>query len=133
MQAYQRRKANINSDIRRIQANYFIGCHHHSGCHIGSVGGIWDIRHCCWYVKVSSDSTPRSKCSDYLANIKIKGSPAAAFQSAAYGAFTPAGSVFAMLTSLGMLGHLAPPSIAIAGLIALCAFIVGKVYQYNKS
>ncbi|KAF4547278.1 Hypothetical protein D9617_48g089390 [Elsinoe fawcettii] len=44
----------------------------------------------------------------------VAGSFAAAFQAWAYGAFTPAGGVFATLTSLGMVGVLAP-AIATAG------------------
>jgi hypothetical protein len=37
-----------------------------------------------------------------------QGSLAAAFQGWAYGAFTPAAGIFATLTSLGMVGFLAP-------------------------
>jgi hypothetical protein len=37
-----------------------------------------------------------------------RGSFAAAFQGWAYGAFTPAAGLFATLTSLGMVGFLAP-------------------------
>lgn len=58
----------------------------------------------------------------------LLGSLAAAFQAWAYGAFTPAGGIFATLTSLGMLGFLAPP-VALSGagvataascIVALC-------------
>lgn len=44
----------------------------------------------------------------------LRGSLAAAFQAWAYGAFTPAGGMFATLTSLGMVGLLAP-AVAIFG------------------
>jgi len=44
----------------------------------------------------------------------FQGSLAAAFQSWAYGAFTPAGGIFATLTSLGMVGFLAP-AVALSG------------------
>jgi hypothetical protein len=37
-----------------------------------------------------------------------QGSLAAAFQGWGYGAFTPAGGIFATLTSLGTVGFLAP-------------------------
>ena len=43
---------------------------------------------------------------------------AAAFQAWAYGGFTPAGGLFATLTSLGMLGWLAPVEAVVAALIA---------------
>ncbi|OTB01762.1 hypothetical protein M426DRAFT_14217 [Hypoxylon sp. CI-4A] len=49
----------------------------------------------------------------------IPGSLAAAFQSAMYGGFTPAGGIFATLTSLAMLGFFVPAITAIAALIAL--------------
>ncbi|MBW0530549.1 hypothetical protein O181_070264 [Austropuccinia psidii MF-1] len=55
----------------------------------------------------------------------VAGSLAAAFQSAMYGAFTPAAGVFAVLTSLGMTGTL--PVImsvfACAAIIAIIALI----------
>lgn len=46
------------------------------------------------------------------------GSAAAAFQSAVYGGFTPASGVFATLTSLAMLGILAPAIALVAGVVA---------------
>ena len=46
------------------------------------------------------------------------GTLAAAFQSWAYGGFTPAGGVFATLTSWGMLGYLAPVQTVVATLVA---------------
>ncbi|EME83812.1 uncharacterized protein MYCFIDRAFT_135172 [Pseudocercospora fijiensis CIRAD86] len=48
----------------------------------------------------------------------IAGSAAAAFQSWAYGGFTPAGGIFATLTSLAMLGCLVPPVALIASVVA---------------
>ena len=46
------------------------------------------------------------------------GSLAAAFQGWAYSGFTPAGGVFATLTSWGMLGWLAPAETVVATVIA---------------
>ncbi|KAK4444762.1 hypothetical protein QBC34DRAFT_451759 [Podospora aff. communis PSN243] len=46
------------------------------------------------------------------------GSLAAIFQSVMYGGFTPAGGVFALLTSVGMLGLLVPWVLVIAVVIA---------------
>ncbi|RYO90502.1 hypothetical protein DL766_004033 [Monosporascus sp. MC13-8B] len=48
----------------------------------------------------------------------VFGSLAAAFQSSMYGGFTPAGGLFATLTSLGMLGFFAPAVTVIAAAIA---------------
>lgn len=48
----------------------------------------------------------------------ISGSTAAAFQSVVYGGFTPASGLFAILTSLAMLGLLAPAMAIIAGVVA---------------
>ncbi|CAE6513488.1 unnamed protein product [Rhizoctonia solani] len=56
----------------------------------------------------------------------IGGSLAAWFQSAIYGAFTPAGGVFAVMTSIGMMGVACPPvvipSVIIASLAAWIAW-----------
>ncbi|KAI1828329.1 hypothetical protein F4861DRAFT_535292 [Xylaria intraflava] len=46
------------------------------------------------------------------------GTLAAAFQSYMYGGFTPAGGIFATLTSLVMLGALMPPLVILAAIIA---------------
>jgi hypothetical protein len=51
-------------------------------------------------------------------NEHITGSLAAGFQSWMYGAFTPAGGVFAVLTSIGMMGFFAPPLVAVAVVVA---------------
>ncbi|KAK7753129.1 hypothetical protein SLS62_004860 [Diatrype stigma] len=52
-------------------------------------------------------------------SLRLGSSLAAAFQSAMYGAFTPAGGLFATMTSLGILGWLAPLVTAVAALLAL--------------
>ncbi|KAJ5080922.1 hypothetical protein N7456_013632, partial [Penicillium angulare] len=49
----------------------------------------------------------------------LPGSLAAAFQSWMYGGFTPAGGIFATLTSMAMLGLLVPWVVLLASLIAL--------------
>ncbi|KAM0263541.1 hypothetical protein ACHAQJ_001160 [Trichoderma viride] len=46
------------------------------------------------------------------------GTIAAAFQSYMYGAFTPAGGIFATLTSMAMLGTMMPPAAILASVIA---------------
>lgn len=51
------------------------------------------------------------------------GSLAAAFQSWMYGGFTPAGGIFATLTSMAMLGLLVPGVVILASLIALAVAI----------
>ncbi|CAG8071951.1 unnamed protein product [Penicillium salamii] len=48
----------------------------------------------------------------------VLGSLAAGFQSFMYGGFTPAGGIFATLTSMAMLGTLMPAALVIAVLIA---------------
>jgi hypothetical protein len=49
---------------------------------------------------------------------------AAGFQSWMYGAFTPAGGVFATLTSLGMLGLAAPAFVLGAAAVATVVSVV---------
>jgi hypothetical protein len=53
-----------------------------------------------------------------------RSSLAAAFQGWAYGAFTPAGGILATLTSLGMVGFLAP-AVALfgAGVATVTTFV----------
>ncbi|CAE6509428.1 unnamed protein product [Rhizoctonia solani] len=51
----------------------------------------------------------------------IGGSLAAWFQSAVYGAFTPAGGLFAVMTSVGMLGVACPPVVIPSAIIASLA------------
>ncbi|KAG8697609.1 hypothetical protein FRC08_006418 [Ceratobasidium sp. 394] len=48
----------------------------------------------------------------------LAGSLAAWFQSAVYGAFTPAGGIFAILTSIGMMGVACPPAVLLAVVVA---------------
>ncbi|KKP01092.1 hypothetical protein THAR02_06793 [Trichoderma harzianum] len=52
------------------------------------------------------------------------GTLAAAFQSYMYGAFTPAGGIFEMLTSMAMLGILMPAAAILAAVIATGAAIL---------
>ena len=49
---------------------------------------------------------------------------AAAFQSWAYGGFTPAGGIFATLTSMGMLGYLVPIQVAFSAVLATLVTVV---------
>lgn len=49
---------------------------------------------------------------------------AAAFQSWAYGGFTPAGGIFATLTSMGMLGLLVPIQVAFSAVLATLVTVV---------
>lgn len=53
-----------------------------------------------------------------IANPSATGTLAAAFQSFAYGGFTPAGGIFATLTSMGMLGVLMPLEVGLAAVTA---------------
>ncbi|KAL1983495.1 hypothetical protein VTN96DRAFT_10316 [Rasamsonia emersonii] len=56
----------------------------------------------------------------------VAGSLAAAFQSLMYGGFTPAGGIFATLTSMAMLGTLMWPAAVFAAVLAtVVAAIVG--------
>ncbi|KAI9854364.1 MAG: hypothetical protein M1813_001267 [Trichoglossum hirsutum] len=54
----------------------------------------------------------------------VAGSLAAAFQSWAYGAFTPAGGLFASLTSLGMLGYCMPAGAAVAAVVSTSVTLI---------
>jgi hypothetical protein len=49
---------------------------------------------------------------------------AAGFQSWMYGGFTPAGGVFAVLTSIGMIGVFQPVPVASASVIASLVTVV---------
>lgn len=56
------------------------------------------------------------------------GTLAAAFQSYMYGGFTPAGGVFATLTSIAMLGTMMPLAAILSAVIAtVVAVIVGAL------
>lgn len=57
-----------------------------------------------------------------------QGTLAAAFQSAFYGAFVPAGGLFATLTSMGMLGTLTPLFLGLAAVAA--AVFTGMVWKF---
>ena len=52
------------------------------------------------------------------------GTLAAAFQSWAYGGFTPAGGIFATLTSLGMLGYLRPFEVGAGAMVATVVMLI---------
>jgi hypothetical protein len=54
------------------------------------------------------------------------GSLAAAFQAFMYGGFTPAGGIFATLTSMAMLGTLARPVATVA--ISIATLVAGTVW-----
>ncbi|KAJ5771683.1 hypothetical protein N7520_002212 [Penicillium odoratum] len=58
----------------------------------------------------------------------VPGSLAAGFQSYMYGGFTPAGGIFATLTSMAMIGVFMPSIVILAGTLAtVVAVIVWKV------
>ena len=59
---------------------------------------------------------------------RMADSAAAAFQSWAYGGFTPAGGVFATLTSMGMLGMLWPLVFLVAVLLATLVAVIVWAY-----
>ncbi|KZL70504.1 hypothetical protein CT0861_09590 [Colletotrichum tofieldiae] len=59
------------------------------------------------------------------------GTLAAAFQSFMYGGFTPAGGVFATLTSMAMLGTMMPWAVGIAGLVA--TLVTGTAWAYGAA
>ncbi|KAK3898224.1 hypothetical protein C8A05DRAFT_38196 [Staphylotrichum tortipilum] len=54
----------------------------------------------------------------------VAGSLAAAFQAFMYGGFTPAGGIFATLTSMGMLGALMPAALVLAMVLATGVAVV---------
>lgn len=54
----------------------------------------------------------------FNSSLVISGSLAAGFQSWMYGGFTPAGGIFAVLTSIGAIGFLHPPLIIQAAIIS---------------
>ncbi|EXF84621.1 hypothetical protein CFIO01_11757 [Colletotrichum fioriniae PJ7] len=64
-----------------------------------------------------------------IANRMAQGTLAAVFQSSTYGAFTPAGGLFATLTSMAMLGTLMPWAAVVSGVLATLA--VGIVWGYG--
>ncbi|KAJ1300661.1 hypothetical protein OPQ81_002309 [Rhizoctonia solani] len=64
----------------------------------------------------------------------IGGSLAAWFQSVVYGAFTPAGGLFAVMTSVGMMGVACPPVVIPSAIIAsLAAWIAWSMTASTSS
>ncbi|KAK0761331.1 hypothetical protein N5P37_006280 [Trichoderma harzianum] len=61
------------------------------------------------------------------------GTFAAAFQSYMYGAFTPAGGIFATLTSMAMLGILMPATAILAAVVATGVAILVWVLGISRS
>ncbi|CAJ2509019.1 Uu.00g140450.m01.CDS01 [Anthostomella pinea] len=61
----------------------------------------------------------------------LASSIAAAFQPAAYGGFTPAGGLFATLTSLAMLGILAPAIALVGAMVALLPGYLTFIYVHD--
>ncbi|KAJ6147428.1 hypothetical protein N7497_009410, partial [Penicillium chrysogenum] len=59
----------------------------------------------------------------------VAGSLAAAFQSFMYGAFTPAGGIFATLTSMAMLGTLMPLEVLVASALAVGVAVGAVVWK----
>lgn len=64
-----------------------------------------------------------------LISLSPPGSATAAFQSAAYGAFTPAGGLFALLTGMGMTGTFIPYSLLAALIVA--SITAGCVWYFG--
>ncbi|KAI3558871.1 hypothetical protein CABS02_00911 [Colletotrichum abscissum] len=64
-----------------------------------------------------------------IAYCEAQGTLAAVFQSSMYGAFTPAGGLFATLTSMAMLGTLMPWAAVVSGVLATLA--AGIVWGYG--
>ncbi|KAF2260578.1 hypothetical protein CC78DRAFT_555535 [Lojkania enalia] len=62
----------------------------------------------------------------------VAGSAAAVFQSFMYGAFTPAGGIFATLTSMAMLGTLMWPATIIAALMATGVAVAVWAYEVGR-
>lgn len=77
-------------------------------------------------------------CFSLLLSVKLQvanyeppfiGSAAAAFQSVAFGAFTPAGGIFAGLTSMAMTGLYPVFAFVLAGVIAMVMAVIAKIVQ----
>lgn len=64
------------------------------------------------------ESPTRSLTIAYKSSGTSSGTLAAAFQSWMYGGFTPAGGIFATLTSMAMLGTMMPMAAVVASLLA---------------
>ncbi|KAI2618553.1 hypothetical protein GGS26DRAFT_574387 [Hypomontagnella submonticulosa] len=96
----------------------------------GLIGSAWNsfvtyiqLPHVYWAIAVFAivftTITTLGMCMGFGPAGVLPGSLAAAFQSFAYGGFTPASGIFATLTSLAMLGLLNPAITTISALIAL--------------
>lgn len=59
-----------------------------------------------------------------ISNPSTIGTLAAAFQSFAYGGLTPAGGIFATLTSMGMLGVMMPLEVGLAVVTATATMMI---------
>lgn len=59
-----------------------------------------------------------------MSDSHVTGTLAAAFQFFAYGGFTPAGGIFATLTSMGMLGFLMPLEVGLAAVSATVTTLI---------
>lgn len=94
---------------RLSMAHYILGClYHHPWA------GVWPGRCCRRYVTLGTEDASRSLTSP----IFLSGSLAASWQSYVYAGFTPAGGIFATLTSIAMLGLLIPVVVIVAAVIA---------------
>ena len=69
-------------------------------------------------------SFPYSFFLEKRSDSQVTGTLAAVFQSVAYGGFTPAGGIFATLTSMAMLGRLMPMQVSLAALVAAVVSLV---------
>lgn len=82
------------------------------------------------FIQIPSNSIKRSAVKRRL--IRNQGTIAAAFQSYMYGAFTPAGGIFATLTSMAMLGTMMPPAAILAVVIATGVAILVWVWGIGR-
>lgn len=92
---------------------------------------LWPSWDWCRYVVISPPKIPRN-CGVQSAN-RYPGTFAAAFQSYMYGAFTPAGGIFATLTSMAMLGILMPATAILAAVVATGVAILVWVLGISRS
>ena len=96
--------------------------HHHPGT------GVWPRGRRRWYAVVSPDTKAVFlHCYDtnrHADHGPDPGSLAAGFQAYMYGGFTPAGGIFATLTSMAMLGLLMPAVLVLARVLATGVAII---------
>lgn len=69
---------------------------------------------------------------EYAADPYATGTLAAAFQSFAYRGFTPAGGIFATLTSMGMLGILMPLEVGLAAVATTVVTMIVWAYGIGR-